>query len=247
MKRVAFILRGSVALKNGALRGLVPDNNQYVNFKACACSTFEHVMKANPNYTFDIFIHCWNVDLQDELVELYKPVAFQFEDNKQYHDQLAPLGGDIRQTSQALTMKKGIELVENYVEQTQQSPYDMVILYRPDMLLWKDMKLDMYDLKENIYVCALPDQQGDYHFVMNPANASLFKNLIHSGYTPLMHSWIKLFVTQTLCKPLVMDDIVPAQHHEIVRKLQPLIQANIGIDLDKYGLTLEDIQSYIYV
>ena len=43
-----------------------------------------HIVQPNKNFSFDFFIHCWSTDLEKQLVELYKPVAYQFENNIQY-------------------------------------------------------------------------------------------------------------------------------------------------------------------
>lgn len=50
--------------------------------------------------------------------------------------------------------------------------YDMVVLYRPDVLLWKDMDLASYDVSEGVFVNAHPNFGGHFHFVMSSSDAA---------------------------------------------------------------------------
>ena len=69
--------------------------------------------------------------------------------------------------SHALSVKKSIELKEEYEKETNVS-YDIVILYRYDILLWKDMILNKYNNLENIvHSNGFLNGQGDFHFVIN--------------------------------------------------------------------------------
>jgi len=104
--------------------------------------------------------------------------------------------------------------------------YDVVVLYRPDVLLYKDMDLATYDVDACVYVNAHPEGNGDFHFVMSMANASAFKGLYASatdGNPCRVHYWIKNYVENYLHLPLRMDALAPGPHaaQEVMRKLSP--------------------------
>jgi hypothetical protein len=145
--------------------------------------------------------------------------------------------------SQALTMKKSIELKEQYELETK-IEYDIVILYRYDVLLWKDIHLLNYNnLSQTIYVNAHEESNGDFHFIMNHMNSSKFKYLYDSacnGNKHKLHGWIKNYVTNFMKINLEIDDIYPGKDQEVFRKLQEF-------SIDKGYLTLEQINSYAHI
>jgi hypothetical protein len=251
-KRVALCMRGAVSKKDMTfekMNELYENNNEYVDYKACYNSIIKHIVEPNLNeYQFDIFCHGWNVDLEKNIVDMYSPVKYLFEDNKKYNDYIKELcvsDRDFGGISQALTMKKSIELKEQY-EAEQNFKYDVVILYRYDIFLWKDIILNNYtELKnDSIYVNRHTqisgDGTGDFHFVMNSDVSGLFKNLIDSiqeGNKHVMHHWIKNYIINYIKKPLLMDDIEPGKHQEVIRKIHEF-SINIG------HLTEEQLKSY---
>ena len=84
------------------------------------------------------------------------------------------------QLSQALSIKLAIELLEK-----QKTKYDLVVIYRPDVILFENMNFDFYKIS-NIYVSGPLEGEGwkdtgDLHFVMSQENASLFKGLYNSA------------------------------------------------------------------
>jgi hypothetical protein len=115
----------------------------------------------------------------------------------------------------------------------------MVIVYRYDVLLWKDIVLSNYDLSE-IYVNAHHDSNGDFHFIMNSDNASNFKYLYDSiklGNHYRMHFWIKNYVNHYMKKNLIMDEIIPGNHQEVIRKIY-------GFSINAGHLSMEKFLSY---
>jgi uncharacterized protein YfdQ (DUF2303 family) len=100
-----------------------------------------------------------------------------------------------------------------------------VILYRYDVLLWKDILLDDYNLNSNnIYVNAHSQCNGDFHFMMSNNNSIIFKDLFDS---PLknnnfhkIHHWIKKYITNICNKNLIIDKIIPGKHQETIRKIK---------------------------
>lgn len=229
-KRIALLLKGAVSITGGVIRGFVKDENKYVNYPIIKNSIVEHIIKPNDDCDFDFFIHCWNTDLQNELCNLYDPVKYTFEKNEPLLKPYEEYGDHaIRQISQAFAIQRGIELIEST-----NIHYDQVIIYRPDILLWKNMDLKKYD-QSKIYVNAHQDHGGsggDFHFVMNLENASNFKNLVKSvkENPPRVHRWIKNYVKNFMKKELVMDEIIPPNHQEVLRK----IIKTKGFYFDKY-------------
>ena len=60
MKKVAFILRGAIAMSN----------KKYVYYPAAQKSIQKHIFDCNPDYNFDTYIQSWNIDLKQELLDL---------------------------------------------------------------------------------------------------------------------------------------------------------------------------------
>jgi hypothetical protein len=113
-------------------------------------------------------------------------------------------------------MQKSIQLMEN-----NQSEYDLVMIYRPDILLLKDINFKNYD-PQKIYVNAHADSQGDFHFIMNVFNAKEFKNLYNSldqGNAHRVHFWIKNYVNNFMHQQLLEDGIIAGCDQEVLRKL----------------------------
>ena len=232
MKRVAFCLRGAVSRINNQRmlhQGSLYGNEGYVDFVKCGKSIFDHIINKNKDYKIDFFCHSWNEDLNESFKKIYNPKSIQTEDNNLYVKEIEENNGIMGNfktgnfnkfslVSQALSTKKSIELKEAY-EQKNNFEYDVVILYRYDVLIWKKMDLNDYNLNEkNIYVNAHPDCGGDFHFVMNNDNSKKFKNLYGSDILPYPHVWIQKFV-KSIGKNIIMDKIIPGVDQEVMRKL----------------------------
>jgi hypothetical protein len=223
-KRVAICLRGAVSKQNAFFKqNEIYLDQPYVDYKKCARSIMKYIVEPNQsNYDFDFFCHGWNQDLEQDMLELYHPKKYLFENNNDYADYINSLcqnEDDFGCVSQALTMKKVIELKEQYEKENK---YDIVILYRYDVLLWKPLLLNEYN-SSNIYVNAQEDGNGDFHFIMNEQNANQFKYLIDSiqkGNQCKMHFWIKNYINNYMKKNLVLDRIVPGRDQEVIRKIQ---------------------------
>jgi len=244
-KKVALCMRGAVGKHTGDffVKGSLYNNGKYINYIQCYNSIVKHIIDTNKDsYEIDIFQHCWNKDLENELVELYKPKAYLFEDNNIYSDEISSLCStetDFGGISQALTIKKSLEIKE-YYEQINNIQYDIVILYRYDILLWKDINLKEYD-PEKIYVNAHPDSNGDFHFIMNNQNATMFKYLYDSlkyNNPHYLHHWIKRYVNVFMGKNLYMDSILPGVHQEVYRKIH-------DCSINQGYLSIETFNSYL--
>ena len=194
-------------------------------------------------YNFEIFIASWNPDLEKELTELYIPAKSIFENNIDYRGYLSSLGGYYSVASHALSLQKGIELVESCNKN-----YEYVIWDRLDCLLWKEVKLTSYD-SDKIYTHKWNNANSDSFFIMNLKTASIFKNLIDSaknGNIPATHSWIKKYVEDYMKMQLFESEIIPGEHWEIIRKLYTsYISKYINeSQLNNYGLSLDEIKEY---
>ena len=233
--KVALCMRGAVGLTSmpSLECGDLYKSNNYIDYIKCYKSIVKYIILPNSNdYDFDIFCHCWNTDLESELSELYSPKKKLFEDNTPYNDEINELiseqlygvnKGDFGGISNTISTKKSIELKEEY-EKENNIKYDIVILYRYDVLLWKSMILSEYpNIHDTVYVNAHWDCGGDFHFVMNNENAMLFKGLYNSlklGNTHRVHYWIKMYVLNYMKVNISMDSIQPGIHQEVYRKVE---------------------------
>lgn len=253
MKRVAFLLKGGVSRCSGSTltTGTLYDHSPYVNFVSTKLSIDKHIIHPNPEYTFDFFLHSWNQDLQESLKTLYNPVALQFEDNNLYtstinqklYNSNSVDPGSFRQISQFLSLHQGCKLVENFSRD-----YDLIIVYRYDLLLWKDMILDEYDLR-TISVNSYGDCNGDFHMVTDISNLHHLAEIYNSiGPTnpPTGHMIVKTYVENTPGLSIKMDNIVAGIDQEVTRKLKDVyIKGNIYPEtLNEFGLTVDDIFQY---
>ncbi len=227
--RVALCMRGAVSKHGVSFRreaALYAPGYAYVNYGMCVNSIMRHVVRANPADSFDVFCQCWNPDLEAPLTAKLRPVLSRFEDNR-------ACAGEIRRrcrqdedfggVSQALAMKKVIELKEQH-ERAHGFTYDLVILHRYDVLLWRDMPLRAYPCADGcVWVNAHPGCNGDFHFVMNSPTSARFKQLYDSplhGNPHKTHSWIRRYVREHMRRPMRMDAIPPGRCQEVLRKIK---------------------------
>lgn len=225
--KVALCMRGAVSKKSGAFycKNDLYANSEYVDYTLCYDSIVKHIIQANPDYSIDVFCQGWNVDLQQDLVSKYNPKKYCFEDNSNYNEDISKLcrtERDFGGISQGVAFKLAIELKEEY-EKENDMKYDIVILYRYDVLLWKDMNLNEYTgLEDTIYVNAHSDANGDFHLVMNHDNSNKFKSLIYSipmGNQHREHHWIKNYILNFMRIDVKMDSIRPGLYQEVLRKM----------------------------
>lgn len=253
MKRVAFLLKGAVAKKGIKQRfehqnAVYATAGEYVNIQAVANSIKKHIIDVNTDCQFDFFIHCWNTDLETKLNDLYHPKLSAYENNNLYNDEIIRKcvhPSDYGGISFALSLSKCIDLKIQY-EKIHNFTYDIVIVYRPDVLLWKDMILQNYDLNA-ITVNYDPPLNTDFHFIMNSKNADLFRGLYESadsGNKYKVHYWIRNYIQNYLHIPMLHDDIVPGRHQEVFKSLYTISINGRHISLGQlqhYGITQNDL------
>jgi hypothetical protein len=229
MKKVAICLKGAVSKKGKTHdRFYHPNelyrNGDYIDFLAVNKSIIKHIVKANSDYEFDFFLHGWNLDLESQLVEIYNPKKYLFENNENYNSVISYFianSEDFGGVSGGLSIKKSLELKEIY-EIESNSNYDVVIVYRYDVLLWKDMILDEYDVDKYIYVNQWYGEcNADFHFVMSNNNSHKFKYLYDSvvlyNNFHKFHHWIKNYVINILKCELKEDNLTAGIFQEHMR------------------------------
>lgn len=254
--RIAVVFKGGMSKKIGNLLnpGEIDIGSEYVNFH-CAYNSFKkHIIDANPNHNFDVFIHCWHPDLEEELKNLYNPVEIKTEDNSKYNASLLYTlvmsncpKSCFSVASQVLSQKKVCNMAQNYCIKNN-FKYDAVIVYRLDLLLTKDMIIENYDL--NSITCNnWSDHMGDFHFVMNYENMIKFANMYDSfspSFQPIAHQYTKNYVRNILRVSYKQDDICAGKDQEVVRKAIIFVQhfGKTFEELEIYGITREEILSY---
>lgn len=259
MKKIALCLHGAMSLKesdfNGRYRGTYvnhdyieyrEDINDFVNFSACYKSIKKHIINYNSDYEFDIYIHMWyqNKEMKNKIINLYRPKKHNFEENRKYKkefdDKCISIGdrrksfkGNVsRAYSLCQSLKYAIAAEINY---------DLVISYRPDVLLWKDMDLKLYSPTAITH-----NKRGDFHYVMSIENAIKFSGLydrLNKGHYKSHFGLYNRFIKE-LKLTKKEDDIVPNKHQEVLRKLKKHTLSNKRISdeaLLEFGLDKSEL------
>jgi len=241
-KKAALCIRGGLSKSSGRFLhagDLYNHTTKYIKYTSVYKSILKHIIQANPEYDVDVFIHCWNEDLQDNIISLYNPVKYLFENNNKYTDEITSLCSnrdDFGGISHSLSIRKVLELQEEY-SNANNIQYDIVVLFRPDVLIWKDIIFSKYDLNY-FYVDGHGDNQGEFYFIMSHARASVFKDLYSSAtYNKYaVHSWIKNYIINYCKFPMKDDDILPGKHIEVFRKIREYSLNTGHIDYEKLGI-----------
>jgi|694.fasta_scaffold25383_7 hypothetical protein len=260
MKRVAFLIKGAVSKVTGKfdLPGQLYREGEYINYVAAYNSIVKHFIEPNSDYKFDFFIHSWNPDLQENLTSLYKPVAYKFEDNNLYKEiiiskleQSRVNHNSFAIASHSLSIKLGCELIDEWVK-TQGISYDLVILYRPDILIWKNVILSEYDVN-CITLNNYQDYRGDFHFIMNYENMLLFKDAwdsISTNNPPLEHKLFPKYIQEIIRVPIRNDNIIAGEHQAPIRYIHTSMIASNKLkisDIIQYGFTEEELRRYVNI
>lgn len=254
-KRAALCLRGAISKKSkrcDQAGEIYTDTSDYVKYTSVYTSIMRHIVLANPDYDIDIFIHCWNVELEKDLVSLYKPAKYLFEDNNAYADEIRShcvVPKDFGGISQSLSIRKVLDLQKDYSDK-EHINYDIIILFRPDVLIWRDMIFSKYDL-DYFYTDGHENNNGDVFFVMSPEHAILFKDLYLSlkyGNKHAQHAWIKEYIIR-YCNMLVRGDtLLPGKDYEVLRHIYQtsLMHSHITYDtLREYDILPSDIEQRV--
>lgn len=236
-KKVAICLRGSMGkIKAGFLKENPYVNLPYINYNACHNSIIKHIVNFNKNYDFDFFIHSWNPDLEKNMKKIYKPKASIFEKQTKYQNLINKnIIKNYGYTAHQLGISKSLNVLKKYVNNTNKK-YNLVIIYRPDVMLMKDIDLNLYNEK-NIYVNDSVNE--DFHFIMNFNNSMRFSNIFGKKMT------FKEYINKILHSKLTPDNIKCGIHQEVMRKLysNSIKKHNIKENFFyKYGITKKEIK-----
>jgi hypothetical protein len=229
--RAAICLRGAMShLQGGHLSNNCNMNATYVPFESVKKSIDIHLRDVNTDTNFDVFIHSWNPDLQNDLNILYKPKDGMYEDNALYkNDITSNMIGTFNNTSQQLSICKSLQLMNTYANE-HNIKYDYVISCRLDVLIFKDIDLKSYDAS-SVYVN--DNVRADFRFIMNHENA--LKLMTIYGKSKQFHQYMKL----------IPDNLKHGKHEEVLRKILTcsIRKHKIPISLFyKYGLNNDQIQ-----
>ncbi len=270
--KIAILLRGGVSKISGRHLGVINSDDSrddYLNILCCFNSFKQHILDANPDVKFDIYIHTWSVDLIDLLRNLYSPVKIVGEINQIYEKDILDrveasiksrinskiksrlvnflgmykrssidLAGDFAGISQSLAIKKSIELALE--SENKSDKYDAFFLYRPDLLLLKDLNFQKYSL-EQITCNFMGNDQGDFHFFVPRKFVENFSDLYDSPYAGNFHDvhhWIKRYVKQYMGVKFGSDNVRAGYDQEVLRKIR-----SSGITFERaaeYGLDISD-------
>jgi hypothetical protein len=254
--KIAIVFKGGVSKKIGSLEypGQIDIESEFVNYKSAHNSFKKHIIDANNSHEIDTLIPCWHPELEEDLKELYNPTQILTEQNSKYKAiilyKLVISNCDkscFATVSQALSLKKVCEMTSKYCTE-RNFKYDLVLVYRLDLMLIKNMIFEEYDF--NAITCnKWEGLKGDFHFVMNYENMLKFSKMYDNfslDLQPVVHQCTRQYVSDILKLPYKDDDIVAGKHQEIMRKALNLVTHNHSSfeELNKYGVTREEILSY---
>jgi len=154
-------IKDKLAVVFGGIVGGDVDRNGYgnlVDYKSCAKTIIHNII--NPN-DCDVFIHSWSVDQEKDLVSIYKPKKYLFEQQEMFgfrldsNEAIHPtIGQAFRTTSRYVSIERGMNLKRQY-EQEQGFKYKWILILRFDYLVLKKLSLEGLD-PESIYICYEP-------------------------------------------------------------------------------------------
>ena len=230
--RCAICLRGCIdKIKSGHFNNIedIYLEGKYINIDSVYNSIKMHIIDYNSDYDFDFFIHCWNPDIKDKLCKLYNPKDSIFENQTLYKNII-----NCSMDGQKLGISKSLNIMINFSEK-KNIEYDKVIIYRPDVILYKNMNLNFY---ENNKIYCNHNIYEDFHFVMNFENAKIFKEICK--YKLSFYDFTKNIMKNTI-NP---DNIKCGIHQEVLRKIKMASIDRHNIDKTifyKYGLNDQEI------
>ena len=237
-KKCAICLRGCIdKVKSGHFSKIedIYKEGVYINIDSIYKSIKTHIIDCNLDYDFDFFIHCWNPDLKDKLCLLYNPKDSIFEYQTLYKNII-----HCSMDGQKLGISKSLDTMINFSER-ENIKYDRIIVYRPDVILFKDMDLNFY---ENDKIYCNDSIKEDFHFIMNFDNAKIFKDVNKYKIT------FQDFAEKIMKNPLNADNIKCGKHQEVLRKIKmaSIDRHNINRSIFyEYGLEDEEIDLMTHI
>lgn len=116
-----------------------------IPFEECYKTYKKHIIDVNDA---DVFIHSWSVDVEKDLVNLYKPKKYEFQPQIKFvHKTKKPheKSKGFMSLSKWYSLKRSIELKKDH-EREHGFEYDCVMLTRFDTLFFTDLDFSKCDL-----------------------------------------------------------------------------------------------------
>lgn len=274
--KIAIAIRGGVSKKIGRQFGLFEQSltpiSKYIDIVPCANSFQRHILQPNCHHHIDIYLHSWTFEMQDKLIEMYKPSFYEFEKNALYSEKISEIlkvssrnrfknnpikiirdvfkgknynrqrfSEDFSGISQALAIERVLSLI--FENESKRNPYDAIFIYRPDLILLKDIKFS--DYRQDQITCNFMDgEKGDFHFFVPRMYAFEFSKLISSpflGNFHEVHHWIGRYVRDYMNVSYGADSVMAGHDQEVLRKVK---STELHFDqLQELGMTWEEWQS----
>ena len=127
-----------------------------IPFNECHETHKRHIVDPN---NADVFMHSWSHEVQDDLVGLYRPKRYRFEEQDTFDEELRLPPGPMskvpkhkkeahrfRSLSRWRSTQRVLELKTEY-ERENGFKYDCVMLLRFDVLFFADLDFSQYDMK----------------------------------------------------------------------------------------------------
>ena len=178
--RSAVCFVGAIGLSGGKsnyFRGNATfKKNKLVDYEGISHIMKKHLIDVNDNV--DTFIHCWTPDVESDMVRIYKPKSFLFEENDIYSEEFKRKcsifrGRAYNRASFLLSIQKSLSLMVESGEE-----YDSVLVIRPDVILFKNLILSELQLVDNIvYSNNGRVHPGDFFYLMNYNTSKIFRNM----------------------------------------------------------------------
>ena len=275
-RRHAVVLFGGVGRlgQPSAVHGVkaFSENATVIDLEHTAAGYHTHVFGVQ-GHSVDVFIHSWSIQAKDEMLQRFNPVAWQFEDNGEHKNTIfSALAHNLRhqkchggawchygQASMALSMSRALKLVAHHEMRTGHQYPGFVMVTRPDLLRWEDVKWDDF-IRERVTTntedCLTDDSHcgnGDFQFVMTSAVARRFSVIfdwLGRHQTKLLRwGWIRAFITYNVtpgARPY--EDLLhggPCHGFDVYRRLcEPrCILANVSWkQIAPLGITLQTVK-----
>ena len=192
--RNAICFVGGIGTTKNSHNSIIEINN-LIDYHSVAKINKKFIFDYNNN--IDIFMHCWTPNVKNDMIQLYNPKSFLFEDNSIYKSELRDKcwhknnlnlkqsgAYEFNRASFFLSIKKSLTLMNEYKIKNN-IKYDKVMVYRPDIVINKPLVLNDFPVQENLVFCNDGVRHvGDFHYVMDESTSYKFSRLydnIESG------------------------------------------------------------------
>lgn len=153
LDKIALVFHGKIGGMTGH-NGL----GEMIDFKACAKTIKHNIIK---HYDCDIFMHSWDEQFKDELINTYNPKSYLFQPQEYFgyteeqlriprRDPIQDAGSlhqGFRTTSRFVSLQRAMNLKKQY-EQIHNFEYKWVIVMRYDLVIFN--KLDLLNCNREV-------------------------------------------------------------------------------------------------